>query len=157
MRSLALLAVLAAGATLAAAPAAAAVTRTLHAPDPRCPDDAVCFWTEPGFDGERQVVRPVPGSRPCTPTPRTHAESAVNNTRFSRLLYLDSDCADRPVVHPGRREQALPRSPHRRLAVTHRPATGLDTVWRRASRGHHTLKSAAATPHTTRWDWYRCG
>ncbi|MEU1724766.1 peptidase inhibitor family I36 protein [Nonomuraea sp. NPDC005692] len=95
MRCLTLLAVLAAGATLAtAAPAAA---HTLHASDPRCPDDAVCFWTEPGFEGERQVVRPVSGSRPCITTPDAHAESAVNNTRFSRLLYLDPDCSSRPV------------------------------------------------------------
>ncbi|MEV3982722.1 peptidase inhibitor family I36 protein [Nonomuraea sp. NPDC049758] len=95
MRPLALLAVLTAGATLAiAAPAAA---RALHAADPRCPDDAVCFWTEPEFEGERQVVRPVSGSRPCIATPEGHAESAVNNTRFSRLLYLDPDCSNRPV------------------------------------------------------------
>ncbi|MFF4413762.1 peptidase inhibitor family I36 protein [Streptosporangium sp. NPDC001559] len=96
MRSLALFAALAAGATLATATPAAA--HTLRAPDPRCPDDAVCFWTHPGFDGDRQVVHPVPGPRPCVPTPDTHAASAVNNTRFSRLLYVDPDCASRPVA-----------------------------------------------------------
>ncbi|MGW0486325.1 peptidase inhibitor family I36 protein [Nonomuraea sp. NPDC003214] len=96
MRSLTLLAVLAAGATFTIATPAAA--GTLHAAGPRCPDDAVCFWTEPGFEGERQVVRPVPGSRPCIATPDAHAESAVNNTRFSRLLYLDADCSSRPVA-----------------------------------------------------------
>ncbi|MET8989594.1 peptidase inhibitor family I36 protein [Nonomuraea wenchangensis] len=100
MRSLALLAVLTAGAILApAAPATAApaTARALHAADPRCPDDAVCFWTEPEFEGERQVVLPVSGSRPCIPTPEAHAESAINNTRFSRLLYLDPGCSNKPV------------------------------------------------------------
>ncbi|MCD0447362.1 peptidase inhibitor family I36 protein [Glycomyces sp. A-F 0318] len=80
-----LFAVAALGAPATAAPAAEG--------DPHdCPEQAVCFWTEPNFEGDR-TVREKPGFD-CDPAPGGQVMSITNHLNRPVWLYLDESCEE---------------------------------------------------------------
>lgn len=81
----ALLAVAALGSPAAAAPVAE------QTPD-ECPVGAVCFWTEPGFEGE-MTVRENPGFG-CDPVPHGKLGSIVNHLNRPVGLFADTACEE---------------------------------------------------------------
>jgi hypothetical protein len=74
---------------------AAAETEDVPAARAHCPEDTVCFFTAPDFQGEQSNWH-SPRNPNCDPIPSAPARSIINNTDYPWAFYTRKNCEGAP-------------------------------------------------------------
>jgi hypothetical protein len=69
--------------------------------DGSCPQEHICFYPEPFFNGRPEVVRPI-YEHFCGEVGNAPARSVINNSRWTWTLHTEPGCrGEKSVIEPG--------------------------------------------------------